>query len=459
MPLCWSVVVLGDEPIRPAPVQGVQGGADAAGGGLQVELAVPHGIEGTGLEDHARLFHGIRHLFCFGSIESDGFFHEHVFFGGGGFSDKIAMEIGFGADHNAIDGGIVPGIHQVGPEIGIRQQPEAALEARMAAGCVDNKHIEAEQARIKEHKIFNIKQGEQIMYNSLLAHLYPYIKGSQEDIATYSLQYLLSQSDKLNIAFTKMAVEKMNIELENKMQYLCQVTGESEERERPDIPETKTIDMNDTAFTIDTPATYTLTEEDTPYNISRIGVSFVAEFNENWNNDSKKYYQISITAGSNKHNTDNEFYTQSFEDDSAEYGLANIEILTDKKLTAGNAISVNTFYCADGLTFYLESLTLYYSEWNDIDTEQKRIACSTNYAYEKGCDAYRLQYGIITRNRWGAFDEKKSYWQVEESPTASDFFIKDGEYIQNGLSKIYFSSCWFLRSSGYIIYIAFAELL
>lgn len=73
------------------------------------------------------------------------------------------------------------------------------------------------------------------MYNSLLAHLYPYIKGSQEDVATYSLQYLLSQSDKLNSAFTKMVAEKMNIELENKMQYLCQVTGESEERERPDM--------------------------------------------------------------------------------------------------------------------------------------------------------------------------------------------------------------------------------
>ena len=73
------------------------------------------------------------------------------------------------------------------------------------------------------------------MNNSLLAHLYPYIKGSQEDVATYSLQYLLSQSNKLNIAFTKMAAEKMNIELENKMQYLCQVTGESEEQERPDM--------------------------------------------------------------------------------------------------------------------------------------------------------------------------------------------------------------------------------
>ena len=46
------------------------------------------------------------------------------------------------------------------------------------------------------------------MNTSLLAHLYPYIKGSQEDVATYSLQYLLSQSDKLNIAFTKWLQRK-----------------------------------------------------------------------------------------------------------------------------------------------------------------------------------------------------------------------------------------------------------
>lgn len=73
------------------------------------------------------------------------------------------------------------------------------------------------------------------MTKSLLAHLYPYIKGSQEDVATYSLQYLLMQSEKLNIKFTKMVAEKMNIKLENKLQYLCQVSGESEEMERPDM--------------------------------------------------------------------------------------------------------------------------------------------------------------------------------------------------------------------------------
>ena len=73
------------------------------------------------------------------------------------------------------------------------------------------------------------------MAQSLLAHLYPYIKGSQEDIATFSLQYLLSQSAKLNAAFTKFIADILEIDLEARLQYRCQVTGESEEKERPDM--------------------------------------------------------------------------------------------------------------------------------------------------------------------------------------------------------------------------------
>lgn len=73
------------------------------------------------------------------------------------------------------------------------------------------------------------------MAYSLLAHLYPYIKGSQEDIATYSLQYLLSNSETLNCSFTKLIATKMEIELEDMLQYSCQVTGKSEEKERPDM--------------------------------------------------------------------------------------------------------------------------------------------------------------------------------------------------------------------------------
>lgn len=73
------------------------------------------------------------------------------------------------------------------------------------------------------------------MAYSLLAHLYPHIRGSQEDIATYSLQYLLVQSNELNRAFTKRVSEVLHVEIEDTLQYVCQVTGKGEELERPDM--------------------------------------------------------------------------------------------------------------------------------------------------------------------------------------------------------------------------------
>ena len=73
------------------------------------------------------------------------------------------------------------------------------------------------------------------MAYSLLAHLYPHIRGSQEDIATYSLQYLLVQSNELNRAFTKRVSEVLHIDIEDTLQYVCQATGKSEEQERPDM--------------------------------------------------------------------------------------------------------------------------------------------------------------------------------------------------------------------------------
>ena len=73
------------------------------------------------------------------------------------------------------------------------------------------------------------------MAYSLLAHLYPHIKGSQEDIATLSLQYLLSQSDDLNRAYTKLLANSMEVDLPLSLQYTCQVVGDSEKKERPDM--------------------------------------------------------------------------------------------------------------------------------------------------------------------------------------------------------------------------------
>ena len=76
------------------------------------------------------------------------------------------------------------------------------------------------------------------MAYSLLAHLYPHIRGSQEDIATYSLQYLLVQSEELNRAFTKRVSEILDVDLDETLQYNCQATGDSDEKERPDMAAT-----------------------------------------------------------------------------------------------------------------------------------------------------------------------------------------------------------------------------
>ena len=69
------------------------------------------------------------------------------------------------------------------------------------------------------------------MAKSLLAHLYTHIRGSQEDIATLSLQYILSQSVALNKSFTKRVADILHIETEETLQYATQVTDE--ERGRP----------------------------------------------------------------------------------------------------------------------------------------------------------------------------------------------------------------------------------
>jgi hypothetical protein len=71
------------------------------------------------------------------------------------------------------------------------------------------------------------------MSYSLLAHLFPRIKGSQEDVATYSLSYILEQSKLLNEAFTKLILRKMEITWQGPISYHCQDTDP--EYGRPDI--------------------------------------------------------------------------------------------------------------------------------------------------------------------------------------------------------------------------------
>lgn len=68
---------------------------------------------------------------------------------------------------------------------------------------------------------------------ALLAHLYSHIRGSQEDIATLSLQYILSQSLELNFAFTKFVSRALSVDLPDHLNYITQKTGK--DKERPDI--------------------------------------------------------------------------------------------------------------------------------------------------------------------------------------------------------------------------------
>ncbi len=70
---------------------------------------------------------------------------------------------------------------------------------------------------------------------SLLAQLYPYFKGSQEDVATASLRYIVSSDPILNNAFTRLISEKLHLTIEKELQYECQITGQSDEAERPDM--------------------------------------------------------------------------------------------------------------------------------------------------------------------------------------------------------------------------------
>ena len=71
------------------------------------------------------------------------------------------------------------------------------------------------------------------MAQSLLAHLYSHIRGSQEDVATLSLQYIISQSDELRNTFNRLIGNKLHVNLDDVVKYSCQATGENQER--PDI--------------------------------------------------------------------------------------------------------------------------------------------------------------------------------------------------------------------------------
>lgn len=68
---------------------------------------------------------------------------------------------------------------------------------------------------------------------SLLAHLYPYFKGSQEDVATSSLNYIISTNESICKAFTNHISKTFGIAITDTFQYKCQAVGEN--KERPDM--------------------------------------------------------------------------------------------------------------------------------------------------------------------------------------------------------------------------------
>ena len=71
------------------------------------------------------------------------------------------------------------------------------------------------------------------MAESLLAHLYSRIKGSQEDVATLSLQYIISSNPKLNEAFNRILNNALGLDIGTDVTYVCQSVGEN--GERPDM--------------------------------------------------------------------------------------------------------------------------------------------------------------------------------------------------------------------------------
>lgn len=71
------------------------------------------------------------------------------------------------------------------------------------------------------------------MKKSLLGHLYSHIKGSAEDVATMSLQYLITYYDGLNKVFNDLMANKLHKELPSDVAYECQSIGA--DNERPDM--------------------------------------------------------------------------------------------------------------------------------------------------------------------------------------------------------------------------------
>lgn len=88
------------------------------------------------------------------------------------------------------------------------------------------------------------------MAESLLAHLYTRISGSQEDVATVALNYIINSSPDLNAAYNKLLSDTLKIDIPADVRYKDQSVGEN--LERPDMsgktPEGKEVILCEMKF-------------------------------------------------------------------------------------------------------------------------------------------------------------------------------------------------------------------
>ena len=89
-------------------------------------------------------------------------------------------------------------------------------------------------------------------------------------------------------------------------------------------------------------------------------------------------------------------------------------------------------------------------KWNDIEAEQRRIARPTKYAYEKGCVAYPLSYGVPEYSKLfksslkNSSEEEKPHWHFDGEP----HFYSNGDVLEEDDLERHWGCSWFLRSSG-----------
>ena len=172
-----------------------------------------------------------------------------------------------------------------------------------------------------------------------------------------------------------------------------------EEREQDELPETKTINMNNTPINkaeegVEAKvATYTLTESNSPYFISRVSAKLNVNFNGNGN--SLRWFGLHLSAGGNKISlSDSQGYAQESSD--GETIIFNLEIDPSKKLNVGSVIQMDMSYNAAGLTFEVVNFKLYYSSWASVTTETVNVG-ATIYEASASTGEYEVPYSSFTK--------------------------------------------------------------